>query len=490
MPDGRPDAGPADPAWPMMSGLATSALAGAGRGATPGLEHGWEVLAGGGIVGPSDIVLAHPAIGVALLQIEPHWTADAVPRLHVLLARHRFPQRFPGHLPVIHRRLRPEHLPELPVVLREAFGWQPRIGLAPDRAWVAALQALLAGAPAPAAAPSQAAPPPQAARPTPTVRADAAQLPAPPARLDPPRMRLGAGPVVLAGGGLLLSGLLLWVMLQPEPGALAPPRQVAMPAVAAATVQSVASATVDDLAEDPPADAPLVAAPEPEVPAGLPPATVAPLAAIAEPDAPGALPAEPLPPLAAIAAPDAPGALPPELLPPEPLPPLAAVAEADAPGLLPPEPLPPLAVVAEADAPGALPPDPPPALAAIAEPDAPAALPAAPAPVAAAAPAPALAPPPPPSPSAATIALLRRGEALLAIGDISAARRFFERAAADGSGAAALALAGTFDARVLAQLGARGLPPDPAQARLWYQRALALGETAARDRLATLEAQP
>jgi hypothetical protein len=471
MPDGRPDAGQADPAWSTLS-----RLAGAGAAAAPELEHGWEVLAGGSIVGPSDIVLAHPAIGVALLQVDPHWTPDAVSRLRALLDRHGFPLRFPGHLPVIHRRLRPEHLPELPVVLHEAFGWQDPITLAPERAWVTALRGLLVAAPAPAPVPAplpRATPAPAAVPSAPR----AAPVATPPA--DPARPRLGAGMLALAGGGLLGAALALWVMVQPEPAAAPPSRLVD----AAPSVQSVAIVADDDLAEDhaaAPAPEPTALPPVPEADAPLDlPLPVPPLAAIAEPDAPGALPPERLAPLAAIAEPDAPGALAPERLAP-----LAAIAEPDAPGALAPEPLPPLAAVAEPDPPAALAPEPLPPLAAVGLPDEPRALP----PVATTLAAAPVTTPPPPAASPAAIAMLRRGEALLAIGDISAARRFLERAAAGGSGAAALALAGTYDPRGLAQLGARGIPPDPAQARAWYQRALVLGETAARDRMATLDA--
>ncbi len=85
--------------------------------------------------------------------------------------------------------------------------------------------------------------------------------------------------------------------------------------------------------------------------------------------------------------------------------------------------------------------------------------------------------------------MLRRGEALMAIGDIMGARRFFERAAASGSAAAARAMAETYDPHILAERRAVGLPPDPAAALAWYRRAAALG--AARDvasAIATLEA--
>jgi AAA domain len=71
--------------------------------------------------------------------------------------------------------------------------------------------------------------------------------------------------------------------------------------------------------------------------------------------------------------------------------------------------------------------------------------------------------------------LLRRGDESLGLGDIQAARLLFERAAASGSGEAALAMAKTFDPRFLAQFGANWILPDPAKAAEWYQRAAALG---------------
>ncbi|MCC7283484.1 MAG: hypothetical protein IT556_13955 [Acetobacteraceae bacterium] len=100
---------------------------------------------------------------------------------------------------------------------------------------------------------------------------------------------------------------------------------------------------------------------------------------------------------------------------------------------------------------------------------------------------PAAAPPAAAVPPALIDVLIRRGETLLAIGDISGARRFLERAAASGSGRAALAMGGSFDPHVLAELGARGITPDRAAARQWYQRAAALGEAEAASRIAALD---
>jgi hypothetical protein len=79
--------------------------------------------------------------------------------------------------------------------------------------------------------------------------------------------------------------------------------------------------------------------------------------------------------------------------------------------------------------------------------------------------------------------LMRRGEELLANQDIAAARAVFERLADNGEPRGALALAETYEQSTLARLGVRGLAPDPAAARTWYERAKALGSTEAQHRL-------
>jgi len=73
-------------------------------------------------------------------------------------------------------------------------------------------------------------------------------------------------------------------------------------------------------------------------------------------------------------------------------------------------------------------------------------------------------------------ALVRRGEAMLVVGDISAARLLFERAYAAGSAAAATSLGRTHDPLVLETLSVRGLHSDPEKAVSWYQRGTELGD--------------
>ncbi|HEY4250107.1 MAG TPA: hypothetical protein VGM87_02850 [Roseomonas sp.] len=85
---------------------------------------------------------------------------------------------------------------------------------------------------------------------------------------------------------------------------------------------------------------------------------------------------------------------------------------------------------------------------------------------------PAAAAPAAPALDATVVALLiARGEAMLARGDISAARLLFGRAAAAGSAAALTAMGRSYDPAVLGALGVRGIRPDPEQAALWYRRA-------------------
>jgi len=82
--------------------------------------------------------------------------------------------------------------------------------------------------------------------------------------------------------------------------------------------------------------------------------------------------------------------------------------------------------------------------------------------------------------------LMRRGEEYLKTGDIAAARLVLRRAANAGHAEAALALGATFDPVVLAELGVLGFPPDPTQARSWYDNAARLGLDEAQRRIERL----
>jgi TPR repeat protein len=80
--------------------------------------------------------------------------------------------------------------------------------------------------------------------------------------------------------------------------------------------------------------------------------------------------------------------------------------------------------------------------------------------------------------------LIRRGdEKFQLLGDISAARLLYGRAAAAGDGQAAIAMGRTYDPAFLAGARAVGIESAPAVAEAWYRRALALGAGEARELL-------
>ena len=80
-------------------------------------------------------------------------------------------------------------------------------------------------------------------------------------------------------------------------------------------------------------------------------------------------------------------------------------------------------------------------------------------------------------------ALLRRGQDLIAAGDIASARLVLTHVAEAGDANAAFILAGTYDPAVLATRRVVGVQADPAKARAWYARAAEQGSSEARRRL-------
>jgi TPR repeat protein len=87
------------------------------------------------------------------------------------------------------------------------------------------------------------------------------------------------------------------------------------------------------------------------------------------------------------------------------------------------------------------------------------------------------------------VALIQRARKLAETGDIAAARLVLRRAAEAHSAQAALALGGMYDPTVLKQLGIRGVVPDLAQARSWYEKASEYGSEEAPRRLQALVGQ-
>jgi hypothetical protein len=81
---------------------------------------------------------------------------------------------------------------------------------------------------------------------------------------------------------------------------------------------------------------------------------------------------------------------------------------------------------------------------------------------------------------------IRRGIALIASGDLAAARLVLRRPAEAGDAHAAMALAETYDPAILKKLDVHGVVPDVAIARGWYEKAKKFGATEAIQRLEVL----
>ena len=86
-------------------------------------------------------------------------------------------------------------------------------------------------------------------------------------------------------------------------------------------------------------------------------------------------------------------------------------------------------------------------------------------------------------------ALLKQGQELIGDGKFRVARLVLARAAGAGSAPAALALGATYDPNMMEISGERrDAPPDPAMARVWYEKAKELGSAEAARRLGQLPA--
>jgi MSHA biogenesis protein MshM len=84
--------------------------------------------------------------------------------------------------------------------------------------------------------------------------------------------------------------------------------------------------------------------------------------------------------------------------------------------------------------------------------------------------------------------LMARGNALLANGDLAAARLFFELAAKKGLAVAPTGVGKTYDPVFYASARVEGTQPKPALARQWYQKASEAGDEEGTKRLADLNA--
>jgi TPR repeat protein len=72
--------------------------------------------------------------------------------------------------------------------------------------------------------------------------------------------------------------------------------------------------------------------------------------------------------------------------------------------------------------------------------------------------------------------LVEQGDRQFANGNVAIARQYYARAADLGFAPAAIKVADTFDAKVLAQYGVHGVRPNPAEAEKWRRRAAELAQ--------------
>ncbi|MGO8921039.1 MAG: hypothetical protein ACLQJR_34540 [Stellaceae bacterium] len=334
------------------------------------------------------------------------------------------------------------------------------------------------------------APPPAALAPAPPptpprIEAPASFAPPPQPPAEAPAQRRQRLPAMLAAGlyiaAVSLTGLSLLYLLAPgEPQPAAPPvaataphssqadDATAAPAPVAASPESPATlpAASESAAQTQPAAPPESAAQEPSVPAVAVPATSPAAAAVLQPSEASA--AKPAP--AAVAAPPESATAVPAASEPAAAPMVASDTAPAVPSAASETPPAPTVVSETAPAVPETQQAAPPAQSAALEPSPPAPHPA-----------------PEISDAEATL-MVRRGDQLLAVGDIVSARRFFERAALAGDAAAACGLAKSYDPLVLRQLGAVGLAGDAATALVWYRRAAAAGNAEAQARLERLGA--
>jgi SH3 domain-containing protein len=82
--------------------------------------------------------------------------------------------------------------------------------------------------------------------------------------------------------------------------------------------------------------------------------------------------------------------------------------------------------------------------------------------------------------------LIAHGRKMVDVGYFPGARAYFQRAAEAGSPEAAFSVGLSYDPSFIAEMGAQGIQPDVKQARIWYERAKALGNKDADAKLLAL----
>ena len=135
--------------------VAASRTAAPERHPFPALPPGWAVIGrcrfGTGMPGPDATgcyALAHPDVGVALIDIAPDATPNAEARLRRALTAVDFWPDYPGTLPVVHDRVDGTALRSLPWVLERGFAAQPGLTIPGGTAWIEGVQRAMAADPA------------------------------------------------------------------------------------------------------------------------------------------------------------------------------------------------------------------------------------------------------------------------------------------------------------------------------------------------------
>jgi hypothetical protein len=82
--------------------------------------------------------------------------------------------------------------------------------------------------------------------------------------------------------------------------------------------------------------------------------------------------------------------------------------------------------------------------------------------------------------------LIEHGRKMVEVGYFPGARAYFQRAAEAGSAEAAFSIGATYDPSFIEEIEAQGIKPDTKQARIWYERAKALGHKDADAQISAL----
>ncbi len=232
-----------------------------------------------------DLVLLHPGLGVALLDIGER-TGGAEEVLRARLEEARFGAIFGGYLPVLHGCLGIDEVPDIAEIAR-AFDQVPPLSVSGGSAWMSTVSRLIvpvdrvwadnwAGASNRGAAPRVVAEPVRHGNVVPLRRVASVQSPAAEPEdlvlpVEPPVVRSRKSWLVAGGGGIaalaVLAGLWLGSGSRPEPGAVATgvvtPVQTAPAPVASAlpVVESPRPAATAPMATALATTAPVVVAP-------------------------------------------------------------------------------------------------------------------------------------------------------------------------------------------------------------------------------------